>query len=178
MAILVVKPMLSNPTIGSWIKLILPVNSTLVIYSNSAAVLFLSLSWVAAKCLQVLSERIQKKANQQVDVGRQTDLNTIQKNDDDDERMVDEWKRLYLLIDHLVEEINRSFGFSLLIIFTSVIVRIINILFSVMMSLNEKELDEGYNGRIHFLLMDFFGIMLAAYVSHRIKEEVIHNISM
>ncbi len=177
MAILVVKPMLSNPTIGSWIKLILTVNSTLVIYPNSAGVLFLSLAWVAAKCLQVLSKRIQEKANQ-LNVGRQTDLNNIQKNDYDDERMVDEWKRLYLLIDHLVEEINRSFGFPILIIFTSVIVRIINNLFSVMMSLNGKELDGGYNGRIYFLLMDFFGIMLAAYVSHRIKEEVKHNISM
>lgn len=176
MAILIVKPILSNPTIDSRIKLILTLNHALVIYPNSAGVLFLSLAWVAAKCLQVLSERIEEKANQ-VWVGRQTVLINIQKNDDD-ERMVDEWKRLYLLIDHLVEEINRSFGFPLLIIFTSVFVRIINNLFSVMVSFDGKELDEGYNGRIHFLLMDFFGIMLPAYVSHRIKEEVIHNISM
>jgi len=121
MAILIVKPILSNPTIDSWIKLILTLNHALVIYPNSAGVLFLSLAWVTAKCLQVFSERIEEKANQ-VGVGRQTVLINIQKNDED-ERMVD-------------------------------------------------------NGRIHFLLMDFFGIMLAAYVSHRIKEEVIHNISM
>lgn len=174
MAFLVIKPMLSNTTINAWIKLILTLNNALVIYPNSAGVLFLSLAWMVVKCLQVLAKRIEDRANQ-VDVGRQAILNNIQKQGDD-ERMLDEWKQLYLLLNHLVEEINRSFGFPLLIIFTSVIVRIINNLFSVMLSFDGKELNKGYNGRIHFLLMDFFGIMLVAYVSHRIKEEVINKI--
>jgi len=157
--------------IDSWIKLIITLNHALIIYPNSAGVLFLSMAWIVIKCLQILSQRIADKAiNYHLKVGRKR---TLPNQRDVDESMLDDWKQMYLLLDHLVDELNRSFGFPLLIIFSSVIVRMINNLFKVMMSFSVKELDGRQFGRLHFLLMDLFDIFLAAYVSNRIKEEVI-----
>ena len=169
MAIIVIHPIRSSPAIDSWIKVIITLNQVLVIYPNSAGVLFLSLALVVSKYLQIFTERISDQANYQKKVGRKL---TLPNQKDDDERMLDDWKRIYLLIDHLVDELNRSFGLPLLIIFSSVVVRMINNLFKVMMSFNVEELDGSYNGRIHFFFMDLFNIVLAAYVSNRIKKEV------
>ncbi len=159
---------------GLWIKLIFTLNNVLFIYPNSAGVLFLSMGWMVSKCLQILAKRIENKANYQIKVGRKITLLPNQ-NKNDDERMLDDWKRTYLLLDHLVDQLNRSFGLPLLIIFSSIIVRLINNLFKVILSFNVEELGRNHFGRIHFLLIDFLGIFLAAYVSHRIKEEVRHS---
>jgi len=109
--------------------------------------------------LSILSRRVERKANQ---------VNIV------NERMLDDWKRQYFLIDCFVEELNRSFGLNLAIMVTSTFVRVINQLFKMMVSYSTTaEMEEGEYALIHFTLIDFLGFMLHAYVSHRIGQQVV-----
>jgi len=92
--------------------------------------------------------------------------------------MLDEWKRHYLLTDRLlVQEFNTSFGFVHLVLVSSNFVRFVKGMFKVMLNFNSKEdFDEKKGGymELHlFLVLEFIGLSLGAYVSQRIEQEVI-----
>lgn len=99
-----------------------------------------------------------------------------------DERMLDEWKRHYLLIDCSVQELNLSFGFVQIVLVSSTFVRFINGMFKVILNFNNKEdFDEETGGymELHlFLILEFISLSLVAYVSQRIEQEVVYTIEL
>lgn len=150
-----------------WKKMVMIFNFFLCIYSHSTEVLSLSLTLMVSVLLGILSRRVERKANQGNIVN---------------ERMLDDWKRQYFLIDCLVEELNRSLGLNLAIMVTSTFVRVINQLFKMIVYSTTAEMEEGREyALVHFTLIDFLGFMLHAYVSHRIGQQVVtphyHHIS-
>lgn len=159
-AILFVPHTLTNPQLPEfWKKMVMIYNFFLCIYPHSTEVLSLSLTLMVSGLLNILTKRVERKANQ---------VNMV------NERMLDDWKRQYYLIDCFVEELNRSFGLNLAIMVTSTFVRVINQLFKMMVSYstNEKMGLQEY-ALVHFTLIDFLGFMLHAYVSHRIGQQVV-----
>ena len=163
-SIMIIPNIISNPNTPLWAKLVVALTSLLKIYPICGFILLISLTWMVSELLKIFGKRISNCHHE---------TQTIRKhNKDTSKNMLDEWKRHYLLIDRLVEELNCSFGFIILILVSSTFVRIINSLFKLMSSFNQGG---GFFIQIFFLLIDCMSLALMAYASYRVPHEVSFN---
>lgn len=158
---MVIPGIISNPNTPLWAKFVVVLTSLLKIYPALAFVLLISLTWMVAELLKIFVNRISECYHE---------TKSVRKNSNAAENVLDEWKRHYLLIDRLIEELNRSFGFIILILVSSTFVKIINSLFKLMSNFNDG------GGwviiQLFFLLLDCISLTLMAYTSHRVSREV------
>lgn len=156
---------LPNFQIGgiSWRQLLLIFASEVgnIQYFN-AVTLFLCLSWMLVHILKVFGQRIENHSQKIQSI-------SILKH------KVSDWKRHYLLINQLVDQLNNCFCVILLVIFTVAFVRSVNFCFTLTSSFNLRKGwtlgwngDEASIGMLYFLLIELFLIVQVAYVSHLI----------
>jgi len=171
MASVLIPTIILNPIIEPLFKFFYILNFFLIIYPQCADLLFLSLAWMLVKHLKIFTERIKKRVRWEEKQRLFTSKSELLSSD---ERILDEWKRHYLLIDRLVQELNLSFGFVQLVLVSSTFLRFVNGMFKVILNFKE-DFDEEKGGymELHlFLILEFISLSLGAYVSQRIDQEV------
>ena len=81
------------------------------------------------------------------------------------------WKRKYLIINDLVDQMQRCFGLVLLIITTSQFIRMITSSFKLMRRIrNQDWIDSGYI--LSLQLIEFFHFVPLIYTPYRIRQKV------
>jgi len=132
------------------------------IHYFNAVTLFLCLSWMLVHILKVFGQRIEYNCHKNQSL-------TVLKH------KVSDWKRHYLLINRLVDQLNNCFGVILLVIFTVAFIRSVNFCFTITSSFGHRKGwtvgwngDEASFGMVYFLLIELFLIVQVAYVSHLI----------
>lgn len=136
------------------------------IYYFNAITLFLCLSWMLLHILKVFGQRIE---HHQRSSRRMTKSVSVLKN------LVFDWKRHYLLIDQLVDQLNNCFCVILLVIFTTAFIRSVNLCFTFTSSYSQQNewTGEASIGMIYYLLIEYFLIVQVAYVSQLIATRVV-----
>jgi len=149
------------------------------IYALSSVILFSCLAWTMSYCIKTLSERV-KFFHRHYGTTKKRSKSKTNSNTRQDSRVIlallDRWKRQYLSIYCLIEEINDMFGPILLIFITSTFVRLINNTFRLMAPLAVRG-SSWIDNMFLFseTVQDVFFLVLISYVSHRLQTEV-HNI--
>lgn len=81
------------------------------------------------------------------------------------------WRRQYLLIDQLVDELNESFGLILLILTASGFIRMVNNSFQLITAVSFSYLMR-FTSLAYFTVWEIGYLVGIAYVCHRIQKEV------
>ncbi len=100
---------------------------------------------------------------------------TITKNDEETNKallLLNDWKSQYLAIDCLIQDLNSTFGFTLLVIISTTFVRLIYNTFMALtpMTVGTSWIEYMY---IYFtMVQDIFILVLISFVCHRMESKV------
>lgn len=135
-----------------------------LIFPYLGSILFCSLGWMASVMFQIMAEEIDSAKLDSNDCCLMVTTSFI-----------DGWRRRYFLIVEFVDEINRHFGFILLVITASEFVRMTNSSFHLL----TEFLGQHWTLSTILVAVDYIketlGFCFLVYVPSRIYREVIFN---
>lgn len=139
-------------------------NMVSLIFPYLGSILFCSLGWMASVMFQIMAEEIDSAKLDSNDCCLMVTTSFI-----------DGWRRRYFLIVEFVDEINRHFGFILLVITASEFVRMTNSSFHLL----TEFLGQHWTLSTILVAVDYIketiGFCFLVYVPSRIYREVIFN---
>lgn len=143
-----------------------------MMYAISSTILIVCLSLSLGALIRILSDQVHDFCNHQGDNRKK---NSNESSDEPIKKllMLETWKSQYLFIQRLIEQLNDVFDCILLIVISSTFVRLINNAF--MMATPSVYPYYTWNQWAIFyssVIQDVAILLLLAYVSHRLKDEV------
>lgn len=127
-----------------------------VLYISTAVIIFCVFCWTMAAMLRVVSKQIVSLANaEKVEPER-----------------LDQWQRFYYLTGSLVNKMNQCFGFTVLVFFIFIFIRMINGCYTLVTLAKDNNFG-GMFGSFLVLVWPLLAFAVMSYGPHRVKHEVI-----
>ncbi len=143
-----------------------------LIYAFSSIILFSCLALTLGNFIQVLSNRVKFCSNYQMTKKSNKTSRNSEEHNSLLLTLLNDWKSQYLSIRCLIEELNDTFNFTLLIVTSSTFVRLINNAFVLLTPMIRGTSWITIISVYLIMIQDVFILVLIAYVSHQLESKV------